>query len=136
VLEFLPELKADQVIINQAEKRNNITILKNVATQEVLAENGKVVALQYQDRETGEIKRNDLAGIFVQIGLLPNSGFLQGVVDLSQHGEVIIDERGQTSAEGIFACGDVTTVPYKQIVIAMGEGAKASLAAYDYLLKQ
>lgn len=136
VFEFLPELKADQVIIDQALKRDNITILKNVATQEVLAENGKVVALKYQERDSGEEKTYPLAGIFVQIGLLPNSGFLQGVVDLSQHGEVIIDERGQTSAEGIFACGDVTTVPYKQIVIAMGEGAKASLAAYDYLLKQ
>jgi len=136
VFEFLPELKADQVIINQAEKRDNITILKNVATQEVLAESGKVIGLQYQDRATDEVKTAELAGIFVQIGLLPNSGFLQGLVDLSPHGEVIIDERGQTSEAGIFACGDVTTVPYKQIVIAMGEGAKASLAAYDYLLKQ
>lgn len=136
VFEFLPELKADQVLINQTAKRSNITIHKNVATQEVLAENGKVVGLQYQDRTSGDVKTCDLAGIFVQIGLLPNSQFLQGVVDLSQHGEVIIDERGQTSEPGIFACGDVTTVPYKQIVIAMGEGAKASLAAFDYLLKQ
>ena len=73
-------------------------------------------------------------GVFIQIGLLPNSGFLKDVVALSPHGEVVIDERGQTSEVGIFACGDVTTVPYKQIIIAMGEGAKASLAAFDYLL--
>ena len=73
-------------------------------------------------------------GIFVQIGLIPNSDFLQGIVDLTPYGEVIINERGQTSASGIFACGDVTTVPYKQIIIAMGDGAKASLSAFDYLL--
>jgi alkyl hydroperoxide reductase subunit F len=77
-----------------------------------------------------------LAGIFVQIGLLPNSTFLDGVVDRTQHGEVIIDERCQTSTPGIFAAGDVTTVPYKQIVIAMGEGAKASLSAFDYMIRE
>lgn len=135
VFEFLPELKADQVLIEQAHKRDNITIHKNVATQEVLAEGGKVVGLRYQDRDSGEDKTCDLAGVFVQIGLLPNSGFLDGVVELSPYGEVVIDDRGQTSEPGIFACGDVTTVPYKQIVIAMGEGAKASLAAFDYLIK-
>lgn len=132
--EFMPTLKADQVLVDQAEKRDNITIRKNVATKEVIADNGKVVALEYVDRETEEVKRDELAGVFVQIGLVPNSSFLKGVVELSQYGEVIIDERGRTSEEGIFACGDVTTVPYKQIVIAMGEGAKASLAAFDYLL--
>ncbi|MGB0867730.1 MAG: alkyl hydroperoxide reductase subunit F, partial [Granulosicoccaceae bacterium] len=133
VFEFLPELKADQVLIKQAEKRHNITLLKNMAAQEVLTENGKVVGLQYQDRDTQEIKTSELAGIFVQIGLLPNSQFLEDVVELSPHGEIIIDDRGRTNEPGIFACGDVTTVPYKQIVIAMGEGAKAALSAFDYL---
>ena len=134
VFEFLPELKADQVLVKQAEERKNITILKSVATKQIIAEGGKVTAIEYRDRETEKVLSKDLDGVFVQIGLLPNSGFLKGVIELTQYGEVVIDERGQTSEAGIFACGDVTTVPYKQIVIAMGEGAKASLAAFDYLL--
>lgn len=134
VFEFLAELKADRVLIEKAEARNNITILKNVATKQIVAEAGKVSGIEYQNRQTEEVSIKKLDGVFVQIGLLPNSGFLQDVVELTQYGEVVIDERGQTSEAGIFACGDVTTVPYKQIVIAMGEGAKASLAAFDYLL--
>jgi len=134
VFEFLPELKADRVLVEQAEARDNIDIIKNVATKQIVAEDGKVTSIEYQDRETDEILCKDLAGVFVQIGLIPNSRFLKDVIELSPYGEVIIDERGQTSESGIFACGDVTTVPYKQIIIAMGEGAKASLAAFDYLL--
>jgi len=135
VFEFLPELKADKVLVDQAEARDNIRIIKNAATKQIIADNGKVYALEYEDRETGEIHREDLSGVFVQIGLVPNSSFLKDVVELSKYGEVVIDERCQTSEPGILACGDVTTVPYKQIVIAMGEGSKASLAAFDYLLK-
>lgn len=134
VFEFMPELKADRVLVKQAEARSNISILKNVVTKQIVADNGKVVAIEYQDRETGEVKQQALSGVFIQIGLVPNSSFLKDVVDLTKYGEVVIDERGRTSEPGIFACGDVTTVPYKQIVIAMGEGAKASLAAFDYLL--
>lgn len=134
VFEFLPELKADQVLVDQAEARSNISIVKNVATKQIIAADGKVVALEYQDRQTDEMMRKDLQGVFVQIGLIPNSAFLKGVVEMNPYGEIVIDDRGQTSEAGIFACGDVTTVPYKQIVIAMGEGAKASLAAFDYLL--
>jgi len=122
------------VLVEQAKARSNITILKNVATRQIVAEGGKVTGIEYQDRETGEIDTMGLDGIFVQIGLVPNSQFLEGVVDLNRYGEIVIDERGQTSEAGIFACGDVTTVPYKQIIIAMGEGARASLAAFDYLL--
>jgi len=136
VFEFLPELKADKVLVEKAEAHNKITIIKNAATKEVIAENGKVVALAYENRITGEIKQQPLAGIFVQIGLLPNSHFLKETLDLTQHGEVIIDERCQTSTPGIFAAGDVTTVPYKQIIIAMGEGAKASLSAFDYIIRE
>lgn len=136
VFEFLPELKADKVLVDQAYARDNITILKNVATQEITAENGKVTAVEYQDRATGENKTADLSGVFVQIGLVPNSGFLKDVVELTAYGEVVINDRGETSETGIYACGDVTTVPYKQIVVAMGEGSKAALAAYDYLLMQ
>jgi alkyl hydroperoxide reductase subunit F len=136
VFEFLPDLKADKVLVEKAEAHERITIIKNVATKEVIAENGKVVALAYEDRETREVKQQPLSGIFVQIGLLPNSDFLNGVVERTQHGEVIIDERCQTTEPGIFAAGDVSTVPYKQIVIAMGEGAKASLSAFDYIIRE
>lgn len=134
VYEFLPELKADQVLINQMEKRDNITVVKNAATKQVLAENGKVSAIEYVDRTNDEVKQQKLDGIFVQIGLVPNSKVVEGVVDLTKYGEIEINEKGLTSEEGIFACGDVTTVPYKQIVVAMGEGSKAALAAFDYLL--
>ncbi|MCC3862553.1 alkyl hydroperoxide reductase subunit F [Pseudemcibacter aquimaris] len=136
VFEFLPELKADQVLIEQAESRDNITIYKNVAAQEILANGSGVEAIQYQDRESGDVLTKDLNGVFVQIGLLPNSEFVKGLVDQSEYGEILINERGETSEEGIFACGDVTTVPYKQIVIAMGEGSKASLSAFDYLIRE
>jgi alkyl hydroperoxide reductase subunit F len=134
VFEFLPELKADQILVRQARARDNITIVTNAATQRILGDHGKVNAIEYQDRETGTAHTQDLAGVFVQIGLVPNSGFLKDVVELTPWGEVVIDERGRTSEPGIFACGDVTTVPYKQIIIAMGEGSKAALAAFDYLL--
>lgn len=134
VYEFLPELKADQVLVDQLYKRDNISVVKNAATKQVIAENGKVTAIEYIDRATDEVHQQTLQGIFVQIGLVPNSSVVKGVVDLTKYGEIIINEKGATSEEGIFACGDVTTVPYKQIVVAMGEGSKASLAAFDYLL--
>mgnify|MGYP000217420827 CR=1 FL=1 len=136
VFEFLTELKADKVLVEKAEAHEKITIIKNVATKEVIAENGKVVAIAYEDRSTGELKELNLSGIFVQIGLIPNSDFLNGVVERTQHGEIIIDEKCQTTEPGIFAAGDVSTVPYKQIVIAMGEGAKASLSAFDYIIRE
>lgn len=134
VFEFAPELKADKVLIDQAEKRANVTIIKNAATKEIKATNGKVDTIVYQDRATQDVHEKALSGVFVQIGLVPNSQFLNGVVELSQYGEVVIDHKCLTSEPGIFACGDVTTVPYKQIVIAMGEGSKASLSAFEYLL--
>ena len=135
VFEFLPELKADKVLVDAAVARDNITILKNVATQRIVANNGKVVAIEYQNRETEAVHSQDLAGVFVQIGLVPNSAFLGDTVEMTRFGEVVINERCETNAAGIFACGDVTTVPYKQIVIAMGEGSKAALSAFEYLLK-
>lgn len=120
VFEFMPTLKADQVLVDQAEKRSNIKILKNVVTKEVVAANGKVIGVDYEERDSGESRRADLAGVFVQIGLVPNSGFLndEGVAK-TKFGEVIINERCETNLEGIFAAGDVTTVPYKQIVISI-----------------
>lgn len=136
LFEFLPQLKADQVLVDQLTKRDNIKIRTNVATQQILADNGQVSAISYVDRATETVEQQALEGVFVQIGLVPNSAFVDGLLERTQFGEIMIDERGHTSAEGIFACGDVTTVPYKQIIIAMGEGAKAALSAFDYLLKQ
>ncbi|MET0083639.1 MAG: alkyl hydroperoxide reductase subunit F [Sedimenticola sp.] len=134
VYEFLPELKADQVLVDQAEARDNITIKRNVATRHILAADGKVNAIEYEDRENGEVHQDALAGVFVQIGLVPNSQVVADLVETRPWGEIVINEKCETSEAGIYACGDVTTVPYKQIVVAMGEGAKASLASFEYLL--
>jgi len=130
----MPELKADQVLVKKAESTANISIHKNVAVKEVLAADGKVSGLAYEDRQTGELQETGLSGVFVQIGLVPNSQFVKDLVETTPHGEIQINEKCQTSVPGIFACGDVTTVPYKQIVVAMGEGSKASLSAFEYLL--
>jgi len=132
--EFMPELKADQVLINKAESTANISIYKNVAVKEVLATNGKVSGLAFEDRATSKLQKAELSGVFVQIGLVPNSQFVKGLVETTSSGEIRVNEKCQTSVPGIYACGDVTTVPYKQIVIAMGEGSKASLSAFEYLL--
>ncbi len=135
VFEFLPELKADKVLVDQAKARSNISILTNVATKSIQATSGKVSAIEYQSRVDEQVHQLPLAGVFVQIGLVPNSSFVKDVVETTRFGEVVIDEKCQTSAPGIYACGDVTTVPYKQIIIAMGEGAKASLSSFEYLLQ-
>ena len=134
VLEFADTLRADQVLIDKANARDNITIIKSAATQEIVAENGKVTKLIYQDRTSGEDKTLDLSAIFVQIGLVPNSEVVKNLVNTTVHGEIEIDTRCRTNKQGIFACGDVTTVPFKQINIAMGEGSKAGLAAFEYLM--
>jgi alkyl hydroperoxide reductase subunit F len=135
VFEFMPDLKADKILIDQAEKRDNIAIIRNAATQQIVADGGKVTAIEYKDRASDEVSRRDLAGVFVQIGLVPNSAFAKDLVETTKFGEIVVNERCETSEPGIFACGDVTTVPYKQIVIAMGEGSKASLSAFDYMLR-
>lgn len=136
VLEFADELKADQVLINKAKEKSNIEFITGAATQEIKATDGKVSSIVYQDRSTGETHERDLSGVFVQIGLVPNTGFVKGFVDLNRFGEIEIDERCRTDRKGIFACGDVTTVPFKQINIAMGEGSKAALSAFEYLVMQ
>lgn len=135
VLEFLPELKADKILVDRAKSKENIRMVSNAETKQIISENGKVTGIEYQDRLTSKINLIKLDGVFIQIGLIPNSQFLKEVVKLSKHGEIIINEHGETSEEGIFACGDATTVPYKQIIISMGEGAKAALSASDYLMK-
>ncbi|PPR61069.1 MAG: NADH dehydrogenase [Alphaproteobacteria bacterium MarineAlpha4_Bin2] len=135
LLEFLPELKADQVLIDQLVKRENISVVRNARTERILSENGKVLGLEYEERNTKEIKRVDISGVFVQIGLVPNSEFVDGILNLNEFGEIIVDKYCNTSVEGIYACGDVTSIPYKQIIMAMGEGSKAAITAADYLQK-
>ena len=136
VLEFADDLKADQVLINKAKEKANIDIITSAATQEIKAQDGKVTSIVYQDRSSSETKELDVSAVFVQIGLVPNTAFVKGFVDLNRFGEIEIDERCRTDRKGIFACGDVTTVPFKQINIAMGEGSKAALSAFEYLVMQ
>ena len=135
LIEFGAELRADAVLQRKLASLPNVVILKNAQTMEVLGDGNKVNGLVYKNRETGDNIHLELEGIFVQIGLLPNTDWLKGTLNLSKMGEIEVDSRGQTSAAGIFAAGDCTTVPYKQIIIAMGEGAKASLGAFDYLIR-
>jgi alkyl hydroperoxide reductase subunit F len=112
-----------------------VRVIVSAQTTEVHGADGKVTGLSYKDRGTGEVHRLEFAGIFVQIGLLPNTDWLKGAVALSARGEIEIDSRGQASLPGVFAAGDATTVPYKQIIIAMGEGSKAALGAFDHLIR-
>lgn len=135
VLEFADTLKADKVLIDRMEKTSNIHVHASAQTTEILAKDGKMNALVYKDRKTDETKTLDLDGVFIQIGLIPNSEFAKGLLEMNRFGEIIVDDKCKTNIPGIFACGDVTTTPYKQIIIAMGEGAKASLASFEYLLK-
>ncbi|MGF1645146.1 MAG: alkyl hydroperoxide reductase subunit F [Thiotrichales bacterium] len=135
LLEFADALRADAVLQTKLHSLPNVTVIKSAQTTEVTGANGKVNGLVYTDRVTGQSQRVALEGVFVQIGLLPNTDWLKGTVALSRFGEIEIDAKGQTNLPGIFAAGDCTTVPYKQIVVAMGEGTKASLAAFDYLIR-
>lgn len=131
LFEFNDKLKADDVLIQKLKALPNAKILTQVKTTQVVGDGKKVTALEYQDRVTSEIKRLELDGVFVQIGLLPNTQFLKGVVDLTPYGEVVVDARGRTSKAGIYAAGDVTTIPFKQIIVAMGDGAKVALSAFE-----
>ena len=135
LLEFGAELRADAVLQRKLRSLPNVTIHTSAQTTEVKGDGSKVNALEYKDLASGETKLIQLEGIFVQIGLVPNTEWLKGTLELSRHGEIIVDARGQTSIPGVFAAGDVTTVPFKQIVIAVGEGAKAALAAFDHLIR-
>ncbi|QIH07634.1 MULTISPECIES: alkyl hydroperoxide reductase subunit F [unclassified Pseudomonas] len=135
LLEFDSKLRADAVLQRKLFSLPNVKVITSALTSEVKGDGQKVTGLVYKDRDTGEFNTVDLEGIFVQIGLLPNTDWLKGTVELSPRGEIIVDARGETSLPGVFAAGDVTTVPYKQIVIAVGEGAKASLSAFDHLIR-
>ncbi|MBS1191741.1 MAG: alkyl hydroperoxide reductase subunit [Rhodocyclaceae bacterium] len=135
LLEFADQLKADAVLQKKLFSLPNVTVVTDAQTTAVSGDGSKVNGLLYKDRKTNEVKGVDVDGVFVQIGLLPNTDWLQGTVDLSRFGEIQIDARGQTSVPGVFAAGDCTTVPFKQIVIAMGAGATASLSAFDHLIR-
>ncbi len=135
LLEFDGKLRADAVLQEKLASLPNVTVIGSAQTTEVTGDGRKVTGLVYTDRVTGESHRIDLEGIFVQIGLLPNTDWLKGTVSLSRFGEIEVDARGQTSVPGVFAAGDATTAPYKQIIIAMGEGAKAALSAFDHLIR-
>jgi alkyl hydroperoxide reductase subunit F len=135
LIEFDSQLRADAVLQAKMASLNNVTVIKSALTKQVLGDGAKVNGLIYQDRTNSSEHTIELEGIFVQIGLLPNTDWLKGTVELSKYGEVIVDAKGETSLPGVFAAGDCTTVPYKQIIIAMGEGAKASLGAFDYLIR-
>ena len=135
LIEFDGQLRADAVLQGKLASLKNVTVLKSAQTNEVLGNGEKVTALTYKDRNTGAVHQIDLDGIFVQIGLIPNTEWLKGTLALTGHGEIEIGHHGETSVRGIFAAGDATTEPYKQIVIAMGAGATAGLAAFDYLIR-
>ena len=135
VFEFMPQLKADAVLQKKLATLPNVDVVLNAQTTEVLGDGSKVNGLAYKDRESGEVKQIALEGIFVQIGLLPNTDWLKGAVELSKFGEIVIDAKGQTSVPGVFAAGDCTTVPYKQIIIAAGAGATAALSAFDHIIR-
>jgi alkyl hydroperoxide reductase subunit F len=135
LIEFDTKLRADAVLQRKLASLPNVAAILNAQTTEVTGDGQKVNGLAYKDRASGEAKQVELEGVFVQIGLVPNTEWLKGTVELSRHGEIIVDAKGQTSLPGVFAAGDATTVPFKQIIIAAGDGAKAALGAFDYLMR-
>lgn len=131
LFEYNDQLKADQVLVDKLKSLPNVSIVTSAKTQKILGDGQKVLSMEYEDRVSQKEVKVELDGVFVQIGLVPNSGFLKDTVELTKFGEIVIDNKGRTSTPGIYAAGDVTTVPYKQIIIAMGEGAKAALASFE-----
>ena len=135
LIEFGTELRADEVLQRKLKSLPNVTIITQAETTEILGDGNKVTGLRYKNRADGSMHDIDLEGVFVQIGLLPNTDWLKDTVARNQFGEIEVDERGATSVPGVFAAGDATTVPYKQIIIAAGQGAAAALSAFDYIIR-
>jgi alkyl hydroperoxide reductase subunit F len=135
LIEYDGALRADAVLQRKLASLANVTVITSALTTEVLGDGHKVTGLTYKDRHSGDLRQIELEGIFVQIGLVPNTEWLKGILTLSPRGEIEVTDRGETSLPGVFAAGDATTVPYKQIVIAMGDGSKAALSAFDYLIR-
>ena len=135
LIEFNDQLKADAVLVAKLGSLPNVPVHANAQTTEITGDGNKVNGLRYKDRASGTEHTVALEGVFVQIGLVPNTEWLKGTVELSRFGEIVVDAKGQTNLPGVFAAGDCTTVPFKQIVIAAGDGAKAALSAFDYLIR-
>jgi alkyl hydroperoxide reductase subunit F len=135
LLEFADQLKADAVLVKKLRSLANVEVVTSAQTTEIAGDGSKVTGLRWRNRLSGAEHQIALAGVFVQIGLVPNTEWLKGGIALSKHGEIVVDAHGATSAPGVFAAGDATTTPYKQIIIAAGDGAKAALSAFDYLIR-
>jgi alkyl hydroperoxide reductase subunit F len=135
LIEFASQLKADAVLVAKLESLSNVTIHVNAQTTQITGDGSKVNGIEFKDRLTGEEHHVPLEGVFVQIGLVPNTEWLKGTLELSRFGEIVVDDHGRTNIPGVFAAGDATTTPFKQIVIAAGDGAKAALSAFDYLIR-
>ena len=135
VIEFDDRLRADAILQRALDALPNTSVVLGARTTEVRGDGSRVVGLTYEDRASGELHELDLDGVFVQIGLLPNTEWLEGTVAMSPRGEIEIDDRGATSVAGVFAAGDCTTVPFKQIVVAMGAGSTAALSAFDHIIR-
>ena len=134
LIEFAPELKADSVLVKKLLSLPNVKVVKNARVNKVVGDGSKVTGLEYEDRVTQSLVSISVEGVFVQIGLIPNSSFLNGFVEVNDLGEIVVSEKCRTSVDYVYAAGDVTTVPYKQIIVAMGEGAKAGLTAFEDLM--
>jgi alkyl hydroperoxide reductase subunit F len=134
LFEFAPELNADNILITKLKSLENVSVVTNAKTTRIIGNGEKVTSMEYEDRSQNKIKSIKLDGIFVQIGLVPNSGFIKGLVDTNKYGEILVSEKNRTNIDKIYAAGDVTNVPYKQIIIAMGEGAKVGLTAFEDLM--
>ena len=135
LIEFDTKLRADAVLVSKLQSLPNVTIHLNAQTTEITGDGHKMHGLSFKDRASGELHHLDMAGVFVQIGLVPNTEWLKGTLELSKHGEIVVDAKGATSLPGVYAAGDATTSPFKQIIIATGDGAKAALGAFDHLMR-
>jgi len=135
LIEFADTLKADAVLVARLKSLSNVAVHLNAQTLEITGDGQKVDGLVFRDRQSGTEQRIALAGVFVQIGLVPNTEWLKGTLELTRYGEIVVDDRGATSLPGVFAAGDATTTPYKQIIVASGDGANAALSAFDHLIR-
>jgi alkyl hydroperoxide reductase subunit F len=135
VIEFADQLKADAVLVTKLKSLSNVTIHTNAQTTEITGDGSVVNGIRFKDRASGQEHHVALEGVFVQIGLIPNTEFLRDTIELTKFGEIVVDAKGHTNVPGVFAAGDCTTIPFKQIVMAAGDGAKAALSAFDHLIR-